>query len=292
MKRENNIILHRLSKNGSGIEAGQWSGDASDSGAYLLHRHDHYTCMLLDEGEIEVLLDFQHRTMPARTLFVSYPGQVHQVISSRDASGWYLSFDDKLVELAIRNTLDRSLEEMVSVELTAKEYLWFKGLIGSMTGLQEISSGPRQQVQQALLSAFITQAMTVYRSGDLDNGPHGSARQFEIIRDFRDLVRKNFRSMKKPAEYADKMNVTVAYLNDTVKLATGSSISEIIQQEIVGEAKRLLCYTSLSVKEVATAIGYDDYKYFTRFFGKKTGIPPAAFRNWAAQNDTVTSTRY
>jgi YesN/AraC family two-component response regulator len=33
-----------------------------------------------------------------------------------------------------------------------------------------------------------------------------------------------------------------------------------------------------SINEIATALGYDDYSYFTRLFKKHTGITPSTFR--------------
>lgn len=39
-----------------------------------------------------------------------------------------------------------------------------------------------------------------------------------------------------------------------------------------------MTYTSLSVKEIAYTLGYEDYPYFSRLFKKETGIAPMEFR--------------
>ena len=52
----------------------------------------------------------------------------------------------------------------------------------------------------------------------------------------------------------------------------------MIQQEIIGEAQRLLFYTSKSIKEIAVELGYLDHKYFIRQFGNVTRTTPAKFR--------------
>lgn len=70
----------------------------------------------------------------------------------------------------------------------------------------------------------------------------------------------------------------MSYLNDTVKAVTGFSLSYFIQQEILAEAQRLLFYTELSIKEIADRLGYEDPKYFIRFFGKGKGESPSLFR--------------
>jgi AraC family transcriptional activator of pobA len=44
------------------------------------------------------------------------------------------------------------------------------------------------------------------------------------------------------------------------------------------EAQRLLSYSSLSVKEIADALGFEDESYFNRLFSKVVGVSPGAFR--------------
>ena len=44
------------------------------------------------------------------------------------------------------------------------------------------------------------------------------------------------------------------------------------------EAKRLLYYTELSIKEISNQLGYTDHSYFSRFFRKATGMSASYFR--------------
>jgi AraC family transcriptional activator of pobA len=48
---------------------------------------------------------------------------------------------------------------------------------------------------------------------------------------------------------------------------------------VILEAKRLLYYSDKSVKEIAAALGFDDYPYFSRLFTKVTGMTALVFRN-------------
>jgi AraC-like DNA-binding protein len=47
------------------------------------------------------------------------------------------------------------------------------------------------------------------------------------------------------------------------------------------EAKRQLCYTSQSIKEIAYDLGFEDSAYFSRFFKKSTQVSPIDYRNAA-----------
>jgi len=104
--------------------------------------------------------------------------------------------------------------------------------------------------------------------------------RFEMVtKTFRKLLERHYTTAKRPADYARLLNISVPYLNECVKNATGFAVSHHIQQRVVLEAKRLLYHSDYSVKEIAATLGYDDYPYFSRLFNKQTGTTALAFRN-------------
>jgi len=74
------------------------------------------------------------------------------------------------------------------------------------------------------------------------------------------------------------LNVSETYLNEALKKVTGLSVSYWIQQEVLLEAKRLLYYSEMNVKEIAHTLGYTDHTYFSRLFKKTEGTTPLLFR--------------
>ena len=100
----------------------------------------------------------------------------------------------------------------------------------------------------------------------------------EIAWEFRDLLESNVRTNRAPSFYAERLNITVAYLNEAINAVWGTSVSRNIQDEIILQAKRKLVYTTASVKEIAQSLGFNDYSYFTRLFTKVAGVSPMLFR--------------
>jgi AraC-like DNA-binding protein len=92
------------------------------------------------------------------------------------------------------------------------------------------------------------------------------------------LLEKNISSMKNVSEYADLLNVSSYQLNSITKASIGKTVSEMINEQIVLEAKRYLLATPNQIKEVADHLGYEDVSYFVRFFKKHAGYTPEAFR--------------
>jgi AraC family transcriptional activator of pobA len=56
------------------------------------------------------------------------------------------------------------------------------------------------------------------------------------------------------------------------------TLTELISDRVIIEAKRQLYLSGKSVKEVAFELGFADEFYFSRFFKKNTGVSPVTFR--------------
>ena len=57
--------------------------------------------------------------------------------------------------------------------------------------------------------------------------------------------------------------------------------SELIQERVILEAKKLLHLTRKSVKEISFSLNFEDEHYFSRFFKKSVGISPQIYREKA-----------
>lgn len=62
------------------------------------------------------------------------------------------------------------------------------------------------------------------------------------------------------------------------RLSGGRTLSHLIAQRRIGEAKRLLLQSSLPISAVGDAVGISDYNYFSKVFRASTGMTPSAFR--------------
>ena len=80
------------------------------------------------------------------------------------------------------------------------------------------------------------------------------------------------------SEYAEMLSITPYQLNAITKTSLQKTASELINEHITLEAKRILISTGNQVNQVADMLGYDDPSYFIRFFKKQTGFTPETFR--------------
>lgn len=107
----------------------------------------------------------------------------------------------------------------------------------------------------------------------------GSSKQQFVIQNLKDAIEDNFRSKHSASDYAELLNQTPASLARITKNHFNKTLSDLITERIIIEAKRELYLTDKTVKEIAYELGYDDEYYFSRLFKIKTDISPQIYRN-------------
>lgn len=98
-------------------------------------------------------------------------------------------------------------------------------------------------------------------------------RQFPIDEDHREI------SIRTASEFAQSLNIHVNHLNRAIKKITQKTTTQIIAERILLESKMLLKQSTLSVAEIAYALGFNEVTHFDNFFKKHTQISPKQFRN-------------
>jgi len=137
-------------------------------------------------------------------------------------------------------------------------------------------------LQKALLTSLVETltGLIISHIVQLQNSTHlMSGQKYHTFVRFKQQITEKYKELKQVKAYAVLLHITPLHLNEVVKETTGFSASHWINQEILLEAKRMLYYTSLDVKEIAYVLGYDDHAYFSRFFKKHTGMTALEFRN-------------
>lgn len=91
-------------------------------------------------------------------------------------------------------------------------------------------------------------------------------------------VNKHYTRHVAESEVASVCEMSPSRFCREFKLAFGMTFVEYLSRRRVGEAKRLLANQSISVTDVAAAVGFADPSYFTRVFRRLEGASPTAYR--------------
>jgi AraC family transcriptional activator of pobA len=95
---------------------------------------------------------------------------------------------------------------------------------------------------------------------------------------YRDAVQRQATKQHSVAQYARDLAVSPGHLNSICKRHLGRGAKEIIEEQLVVEARRLLLYSDETASRVALRLGFKDPSYFSRFFRRASGCTPSDFR--------------
>jgi len=103
-------------------------------------------------------------------------------------------------------------------------------------------------------------------------------RRQEIAIAFKQLVHLHYSTKKTVDFYADKLAVSVNYLNRCVSSVFKKTSKQLILEVAIIHSQLLLLETNKSIASIAYELEFDDPSYFTRLFKKIVGISPSDYR--------------
>ena len=241
------------------------------------HTDDYYFFGFIEDGQCRLNIDFKEYTFEKDSLVIIRPGQVHHIIDAYNLSANFLTIDSVLINKEEKRILERYALQEVQLSDISEQKLLLSILARRLNCTENTSS---KLIVQRLTTVIIGMIVRdVANTTETLSELQGNINRYkEIAWEFRDLLESNIRTNRAPSFYAERLNITVAYLNEAINAVWGTSVSRNIQEEIILQAKRQLVYTTASVKEIAQGLGFDDYSYFTRLFTKVAGVPPTLFR--------------
>ena len=266
-----------------------------DSGLRVLShpsRFDGYLAFFCISGNLRMMINLTEFDVVEDSLFINLPGNIIRVSKLDPDQKDMLHFivvamtRDYMsgLKMDINKLIERSMfilkapcfilnEEEKKV---AKEYLKLAGEV-----LRSSLRYKRECISSLLSSIFyLAGGMMEQRISESGSVPdmRTSDRSKIIFDKFINLVTEHHMTERGMAFYADKLCITPKYLSKLVKNATGQSAPEWIDAYVILEAKNMLKYSDLPVKEVVARLNFPNSSSFHKFFKAKTGMTPVQYR--------------
>jgi YesN/AraC family two-component response regulator len=251
-----------------------------------LQRNNYYSLIWIKKGSGKLKTDFSEYSFERNSLFSFTPYQPF-MFSSNGMEGVAIYFHSDffcihkhqtevtcngvlfnniyqmpfiLVDDALQNTLNKVIEQIKSEMQNPPGLAQYELLISYMKIF--LISASRSKVQQ--------QPDAVPSKGE--------NKEPVILQNLKDAIEKDFRTKHTPKEYAVLLNISPNALAKITKKHFSKTLTNLITERIIIEAKRELYLTNKSIKELAYELGYDDEYYFSRFFRKNAAISPQVYR--------------
>lgn len=100
-----------------------------------------------------------------------------------------------------------------------------------------------------------------------------------IFEQFIQLVSENYLHQRQVAFYSDKLCLSPKYLSKLVKEVSGKPAPEWIDSYVMLEAKHLLKYSHMPIKEIVYRLNFPNQTVFYKYFKAHTGMTPTDYRN-------------
>lgn len=246
------------------------------------HRHDQLLQLLfLDGGSGDVSLDGVRSALVPPCLVIVPAGVVHGFSFSNIVTGLVLTLYQSHLETILHASPQfaqgfRS-PEVVSLSCHPAAA---RAIDGALRAVAEEFAG-RAAGRLALIEAHLAVAAIMIQRARRETPAADSLAvrrgRAHAIR-FRDMVGSDFRARAPVEDYARRLGVTPVHLRRLCREHLGTTPLGVLNARAVLEAKRLLVFSVLDVKQVAAAVGFDDPAYFSRFFQRATGLAPSSFR--------------
>jgi AraC family transcriptional regulator, transcriptional activator of pobA len=99
-----------------------------------------------------------------------------------------------------------------------------------------------------------------------------------VLQKLKDAIEEHYKTKHSASDYADMLHVSPKALGKIAKSYFNKTLTDLIAERIIIEAKRELYLTKKPVKEIAAELGYQDEYYFSRFFKNNANISPQVYR--------------
>ncbi|WP_072990600.1 AraC family transcriptional regulator [Pseudozobellia thermophila] len=247
------------------------------------HQHDFFLCVLFLKGSGVHEIDFSSYRIEKGSLFFLKPGQTHSWKFDSAVEGYIFFHTQSFFELNISGIKLHQFPFYYSYKNPPNLTLSPEGLQGIAQRFNEINREYHANVvykKQKLASLINLTYIDLSRYyAAFDTTEHVlSPTYLKILSELEQTVERFYRSEKQARFYADQLHITTKHLNRVTKSTLGKTTTELINDRILLEAKRLIVHSRTSLAHVAEQLGYEDYAYFSRVFKAKTQITPLEFK--------------
>ena len=243
-----------------------------------------YKLILIRKGKGQVTFDVVRYDFSENCLIRFPIYQPFQIEANGPLDGVLLQFHPDFfwnqryqMESTCKQVLFKSINEVPLIKISKPEMDQLLYPLDHLVSELKSDRLGRYDITIAWVKIFMVYASRI----KMEKGKINSATLSEahyIIRKLIDAVEQHFQHKHRPADYAKLLNVTVKTLNRTAKQHLAKTVSDMISERIITQAKHELFLNDKPIKEIALELGFHDVAYFSRVFKVQTGVSPDGYR--------------
>jgi AraC-like DNA-binding protein len=247
-------------------------------------RSNYFTVYWAREGRGTFWADLARHPFRAPCLLFFNPYQAIRLLPEGPLSGWCVQFHANFLcietyhhEIGCNGVLFNDVHSVPLVALDAPRERELDDLLGHVRAeLREAGLAHAEALVSYLKLLLVKASRWKLEQQAVPAG--APARRPPALDRLRRLIEEHYRSKHRPRDYAALLHLAPKSLAKLVKAHLHKTLTELIRERVLKQAKWELLHTLKPVKQVAAELGFDDELYFSRLFKRATGCSPTFFR--------------
>lgn len=242
----------------------------------------------VQEGKGRVMYEMQEYEFSGPCLILAPPFRPFTFLDPSFIKATAIHFSSEFYWFQRNNPLDECSNHVYDNEcglpilrLEEQDTVPVQSLFTSMYTEFEVYTPPNRDMLFAYLKALLIHTLRLLMAKHHVPQQHSNSfhADYATLRHLVKLIDSNFRTVKRPSEYAELLHITTDALTKIARKYYGKTVTDLIHERVLEEARKDLALTNNSIKEIAVSLGYDDPYYFSRLFKKVSGTSPDTYRN-------------
>jgi len=268
-----------------------------DDNSYFDHiqRNNYYSVIWIKSGAGTLKSDFSSYDYAANMLLAFTPYQPFMLGTAEPLSGVALQFHPDFFcihkhhkEVSCSGILFNNIYHPPFVRIDEQHATTFTTLLDNIRAEIQHKSLAQYDILVSYLKIFLITASRIKaEQQSVDEQKALNSKEPFILQNLKDAIEANFKIKHSAGEYADLLNISAKALARITKNYFDKTLSNLIAERIVIEAKRELYLTNKPVKEIAYELGYEDEYYFSRFFKANADVSPQLYRDTVGHSKAV-----
>lgn len=252
-----------------------------------IQRNNYYSLIWIYQGKGKLKADFSEYCFFDNHLLAFVPYQPFMLLPKKEISGITIQFHPDFFcihkhqqEVACNGVLFNNIYQPPLVAIDDKTIQSFGHLVEQMRTEMQNTALAQYELLISYLKIFLITAsrLKTKQQSEAKNAVANMKEPF-ILQSLKDAIETNYKVKHTASDYAEILNITPKALGKIVKIHLNKTLTALISERIVIEAKRELYLTNKPVKRIAYELGYDDEYYFSRFFKTNTAVSPQIYRD-------------
>lgn len=252
-----------------------------------IQRNNYFSLIWVQDGNGKLKADFSEYDFETNTLFTFSPYQPYMISTDKPMKGIAIYFHSDFFcifkhhkEVSSNGVLYNNIYNPPFVKIDQPSAATLQMLCEQIKTEMQNAGLAQYELLVSYLKIFLITAARL----KTQQQPEAAAvlkdnKEPFILQKLKDAIEENFKTKHAPSDYAELLYITPKALAKITKSYFNKTLSSLINERIIIEAKRELYLTNKTVKQIAYELGYEDEYYFSRFFKVNADVSPQTYRD-------------